>query len=139
MLKTLFASFFLMLALAGTAFSQAAGLPSVSAIRAYEQSQAGKWFLVDIRSRGEWQQGVAEGAALISMHEPGFLQKLEELTGGDKQAKIAIICAVGSRSGLLQPQLMARGWRNIYNVSEGMKGSTRSVGWEERGLPIVKP
>ena len=115
------------------------GLPTVSAIRAYEMSQAGEWYLVDIRSRGEWRQGVAEGAYLISMHEPGFLQKLEQLTGGDREAKIAIICAVGGRTSFLQPQLMARGWKNIYDVSEGMKGAQSGPGWEARGLPVIKP
>jgi hypothetical protein len=31
---------------------------------------------------------------------------------------------------------MARGFTNVYNVSEGMAGSKAGPGWIRRGLPI---
>lgn len=135
--KTLIA-LFVLFGLAGPVMAQS-NLPTASAIRAHEKSQAGDWYLIDIRTRGEWKQGVAEGAALISMHEPGFLQKLDLLTGGDKQAKLALICATGGRTGQIQYPLMIRGWPNVYNVAEGMHGSRSGPGWIARDLPVVKP
>ena len=131
--------FALLIWLAASSLGLAQDFPKVSALRAYEQAKSGDWYLVDIRTRSEWAQGVAEGASLISMHEPGFLQKLMTLTGGDKQAKIALICATGGRTNFLQPELRKRGWTQVYDVSEGMFGSSAGPGWIKRDLPVVKP
>jgi hypothetical protein len=59
------------------------------------------------------------------MHEGGFLQKLMEVAGGDRNKPIAIICATGGRTRYLQHALAGAGFTNIIDVSEGMDGLTR--------------
>lgn len=95
--------------------------------------------LVDIRTHGEWKQtGLGATALAISMHKPGFVDKLAEAAGQDKNKKIALICATGGRSHWLQGQLAKFGFTNVVDVSEGMLGSAAGPGWLKAGLP-VKP
>lgn len=118
----------------------AAGEPArMSAPDAMTAALNGEVVLVDIRSREEWKQtGLAAPAKPISMHEGGFLQKLMEVAGGDRNKPIAIICATGGRTRYLQHALAGAGFTNIIDVSEGMEGSPVGPGWLKRGLP-VKP
>ena len=95
--------------------------------------------LIDIRRPQEWRQsGVAAPARTLSMHEPGFLEGLSRLTGGDRSRPIALICATGARSTWLAGELEKRGYANVLNVREGMFGSQAGPGWLRRGLPVRK-
>jgi len=106
---------------------------------AYAKSQAGEILLVDIRSRAEWgETGVAVTARPISMHERGFLDRLDEASGGNRHAPIALICATGGRSAFLQAQLLARGFTNVYDVPAGMLGQNSKPGWIASGLPVTR-
>nr|WP_295398978.1 rhodanese-like domain-containing protein [uncultured Thiocystis sp.] len=120
--------------------SQAAG-PTLTAPEALAKAQAAELTLIDIRTPMEWRQtGVAPLALRIDMQNPkgpeGFADKVLTAVQGDKSAPIAIICRTGNRSGYMQQELMARGFSNVYNVSEGMVGSKAGPGWIRRGLPI---
>ncbi len=111
----------------------------LSAADAHKQALSGDVLLVDIRTHGEWKQtGLGASALPISMHKPGFLDKLAEAAGQDKNKKIALICATGGRSHWLQGQLAKFGFTNVVDVSEGMLGSSAGPGWLKAGLP-VKP
>lgn len=118
----------------------AAGQPPVmSAPEALEAATRGEVVLVDIRSREEWQQtGVAEPALPISMHEGGFVEKLIQAMGGDRNRKVALICATGGRTRYVQHVLSGSGFTNIIDVSEGMMGSPAGPGWLKRGLPVKR-
>jgi len=106
---------------------------------AHKQANAGAVYLIDIRRPDEWKNsGVAVSAHKISMHQKGFLEKLAQITGGDKNAPIALMCATGVRSTFLAGELEKRGFTKIMNVSEGMFGSQAGPGWLKRGLP-TKP
>ncbi len=106
---------------------------------AFEKAKNGELLLLDIRSPQEWKEtGTGSVAKRVSMHQPGFLQKLDALTGNDKSKPVALICATGGRSNWLQGELVKRGYTNIIDVSEGMLGSSTGPGWLKRGLPIVK-
>lgn len=123
------------------ACSQAAA-PSLSPAEAYEQAEAGTITLVDIRTPMEWRQtGIATPALRIDMHHPqgpdGFAAQLLAEVDGDKTAPVALICRTGNRSGQLQRELMARGFTKLYDVKEGMAGSSAGPGWIRRGLPIT--
>jgi rhodanese-related sulfurtransferase len=120
--------------------SQAAG-PTLTAPEALARAQAGELTLIDIRTPDEWRQtGVAAVARRINMQDPqgpeGFAAKVLAAVQGDKSASIAIICRTGNRSGHMQQELMARGFSNILNVSEGMAGGKAGPGWIQRGLPV---
>ena len=127
-------------ALLAVGCSEAAG-PSLSPEEALTKAQAKEITLVDIRTPPEWRQtGVAPVAELIDMADPkgpqAFLEKLLRSVGGDKSAPIALICRTGNRSGYLQEQLQSLGFTNVYNVPEGMAGSSAGPGWIRRGMPI---
>ena len=131
------------LAVACFAFLAAGGAkasPSImSAPDALAAAQSGQIILVDIRTRGEWQQtGLAQPALPISMHEAGFIRNLAAALGGDRTRPVAIICAVGGRTAHMAGILKTAGFTNVFDVSEGMFGSSAGPGWLKRGLP-VKP
>ena len=93
--------------------------------------------LIDIRRPSEWKQtGVGKGAHKISMHQSGFLERLEALVEGDRNQPIALICARGHRSSYLKAQLNKLGFTNVTNVAEGMLGSKAGPGWLRRKLPL---
>ena len=110
----------------------------IDAPTAFKKAKNGEILLLDIRSPQEWQEtGTGSGAKKVSMHQPGFLVRLEALTGNDKSQPVALICATGGRSNWLQGELVKRGYTNIIDVFEGMLGSNAGPGWIKRGLPIV--
>lgn len=116
-------------------YAFAAEFMSVS--MAHNRSQAGQLFLVDIRRPSEWEQtGVAKHASKISMHQSGFLDHIAALTGGDKSAPVALICARGNRSTHMINLLEKNGYSNVFNVKEGMFGSPEGAGWLAKGLPL---
>jgi len=93
--------------------------------------------LLDIRTPGEWAEtGLAEGAWPVSMHEPGFGQKLQAILDAYPPERIAMICAVGGRTGHVTGVLEKNGI-SVLDLSEGMMGNDRGPGWIARGLPIV--
>lgn len=113
----------------------------MSATEANTQVQAGKVTLVDIRRPEEWRQtGVAKGARRVNMIQPGgaqgFLDALLKETGGKRDTPIALICRTGNRTTQVQKFLEGQGFTQVYNVKEGMAGSTAGPGWIKRGLPV---
>ena len=110
----------------------------MSAADAHAAAGRGDVLLLDIRSRQEWQQtGVGETALTVSMHEKGFLRRLQSLTAGDKSRPIALICAVGGRSRSLQHILARKGYTHVIDVAEGMIGGPNGRGWIKSGLPMT--
>lgn len=138
MINTKFKTFVFTLCLAfvmSLSSSFAAEFMSVS--KAHQQSKAGQVHLVDIRRPSEWKQtGVAKHASKITMHKDGFLSRIAALTGGNKTAPVALICAHGNRSTRMINLLEKNGYTNVYNVKEGMLGSQEGSGWLAKGLPL---
>lgn len=117
----------------------AAAAPAISVQDAYKRAEAGEILLIDIRSPEEWRTtGIATVARPISMHVKGFFEKLDAAVGGDHGKAVALICSSGGRSTWMQVQLLARGYTNVINVSEGMEGGSNGPGWIWSGLP-TKP
>ena len=110
-----------------------------SAPQVYSMMRNSRIELVDIRRPQEWQQtGVGSGAHRISMHQSGFVKRIDTLLGGDRSRPVALICARGVRSAHMKAQLNALGFTNVTNVSEGMLGSQAGPGWLKRKLPTRK-
>lgn len=102
---------------------------------------AGEMTLIDIRTPEEWRQtGVAHDAKLVNMVHPGgadgFVSDILKQVDGDADAPIALICRTGNRTTQVQRLLVARGFSQVYNVTEGMVGSSAGPGWLKRGLPV---
>lgn len=94
--------------------------------------------LIDIRRPDEWTlTGIAVGAFPLDMREEGFMDSLDQLTGGNRAAPIALICARGVRSRRMAAKLGAAGFSAVLDVSEGMLGSAAGPGWIARGLPLA--
>lgn len=118
----------------------AAGAQEMSAPEAFDAARSGKLTLIDIRTPPEWKQtGIAPGATLINMLHPqgaaGFLNEVLTKVSGDKTAPIALICRTGNRTTQVQKFLLAQGFTQVYNVREGMAGSSAGPGWLARKLP----
>jgi rhodanese-related sulfurtransferase len=114
----------------------------ISVVDADKASTKGDLLLIDIRSAGEWlETGVAPQAVLISMHQAGGLEKFSSdllaMVEGNKQRKIALICAGGIRSVYLQYYLRKQGYSEVLDVSEGMQGGIFKKGWVDQGLPTI--
>nr|WP_217353244.1 rhodanese-like domain-containing protein [Ruegeria atlantica] len=104
---------------------------------AYQQAVSGDVLLVDIRTPREWKTtGVGQGAHPLDMRRDDFEQALAQLTGGDRNAPVALICARGVRSARLSNRLTEAGFTNIIDVPEGMLGSAAGPGWVRAGLPV---
>ncbi len=124
---------------AGPAASQTA---EISARQAHAAAIRGELVLVDVRTPHEWRAtGIGQHAVPISMHEPGFIDRLDHLISGDRSRRIALICAQGGRSGSLQRTLSRMEFSSVLNVAEGMEGGPNGAGWIAQGLPVrpVKP
>lgn len=106
--------------------------------QAYAQATQGRVLLVDIRRPDEWRRtGVAAGAVPLDMRRGDFEQALDELAQGDRNRRIALICARGVRSAHLSNRLTQAGFTQVLDVPQGMLGSSAGPGWLAQGLPVV--
>jgi molybdopterin/thiamine biosynthesis adenylyltransferase/rhodanese-related sulfurtransferase len=86
--------------------------------------------LVDVREKDEWRGGYIPGA--ISLPR-GFLEIQAEQKLPDKNARIAVYCASGTRSALAASTLQELGYTNVETVSPGF------VRWKDLGFPVEMP
>lgn len=108
--------------------------------KAHELAEAGKVTLIDIRRPDEWEKtGYGEGAQPLDMRRDDFIDALDQLIDGKRDAPVALICARGVRSARLNNQLVEAGFTNIIDVPEGMLGNSKGPGWIKRGLPLLHP
>ncbi len=111
---------------------------TLSAPEAHAAALAGDITLIDIRRPDEWSAtGSGEGAHRLDLRRADFVDELVTLTGGNRDAPIALICARGVRSSRLANRLTEAGFTQIIDVPEGMLGSAAGPGWLARGLPVV--
>jgi phage shock protein E len=86
-----------------------------------------KVVLLDVRTPEEYRQAHLHGALLIPLSELGT--RLQEIP---RDRTLLVYCSVGGRSTSAAGILAARGYRDIYQMSDGM------VGWYKNGFPIEK-
>jgi rhodanese-related sulfurtransferase len=111
----------------------------LSVTDAHKRALSGDVLLVDIRTPREWTAtGIGQGAYPLDMRRDDFEQVLTQLTGGDRTAPVALICARGVRSARLSNRLSDAGFTNIIDVPEGMLGSAAGPGWVRAGLPVQR-
>ena len=121
----------------GQAWAQAVVAPG----DALAMAKAGQITIIDIRRPDEWRNtGIATGAKRATVHfsrgAAKFLSRIAKLTGGDKSQPIALICAAGVRSKHASRLLKDKGYTQVLDISEGMLGNHRGVGWLRRDLPV---
>ncbi|MDD2898734.1 MAG: rhodanese-like domain-containing protein [Desulfuromonadaceae bacterium] len=84
-------------------------------------------YLLDVRTPQEYSQGKLAGSVLIPIGE--FERRVREVP---KNRTIVVYCAVGSRSKPVASFLAQRGYKDVYNVTDGI------VGWYRNGFPIQR-
>ena len=109
---------------------------SIDAVEAkqYMQRMAGDAFtLLDVRQPGEYDAEHLPGAKLIPLPELGA--RLSELDAGKPTV---VYCAIGGRSRVAAQVLAAKGFKEVMNLSGGIKAwnSQKAVGPEDLGLSL---
>lgn len=84
-------------------------------------------YLLDVRTPQEYSQGKLAGSVLIPIGE--FERRIGEVP---KNKTIIVYCAVGSRSKPVANFLAQRGYKDVYNMTDGL------VGWYRNKFPIQR-
>ncbi len=84
-------------------------------------------FLLDVRTPQENSQARLSGSVLIPIGE--FERRIAEVP---KNKTILVYCAVGSRSKPVAELLSQRGYREVYNMTDGI------IGWYRNGFPLQR-
>lgn len=85
--------------------------------------------ILDVRTAKEFADGHVAGAVNIDVNQTDFAQKIDQL---DRSKTYIVYCRSGRRSRKAVGIIAAKGFKNLYNVSDGF------VGWSKNGLPFVK-
>jgi rhodanese-related sulfurtransferase len=84
-------------------------------------------FLLDVRTPQEYSQGRLAKSVLIPIDE--FERRIGEVP---KNKTIVVYCAVGSRSKPVANFLAQQGYKDVYNMTDGI------VGWYRNGFPVQR-
>jgi len=90
--------------------------------------------ILDVRQHGEYEEEHLPGAKLIPL--PELNDRVGEL---DVNKEIMVYCAVGGRSRVAAQMLVEKGFKNVFNLSGGIKGwdSEIAFGSVDQGLELV--
>lgn len=127
---------FLMGFLASLAF----GFKDIGADEVAMFASSGDALIVDVRTKEEWAEtGVLQNAVLITYFDnqaralkDEFMKSLNEVSKGDKNKQIVVVCRTGLRSKLVSGILEREGYKNVYNYKDGM------VNWLSEKRAVVK-
>lgn len=118
----------------------AADVGHLTVEEAHERAEAGEIVLIDIRRPDEWDEtGIPAGAVPIDMRVRDLGARIDAALGGNRDAPVALICHSGVRSRHLSEAMAEAGFTQVYDVGEGMGGSSHGPGWVRRGLPVERP
>jgi rhodanese-related sulfurtransferase len=70
--------------------------------------------IIDVREKGEWENGIVEGAQLFNLSD--FQENIEEISKLGKDSKIAVYCKTGGRATLAASILKRSGFSNVINA-----------------------
>lgn len=84
-------------------------------------------FLLDVRTPQENSQARLPGTVLIPINE--FERRINEVP---KNRAILVYCAVGARSKPVAEFLSRSGYKDVYNMTDGI------VGWYRNGFPLQR-
>jgi len=124
---TRFIAFFSLLALTAS-LSFAVGAGNVTSLEARALiAKNSKIVLLDVRTPEEYRQAHLRGSLLIPLGDLG--RRIQEVP---RDRPVLVYCAVGARSVSAAGFLASRGYREVYNMSDGL------VGWYKNGLPLQR-
>ncbi len=73
--------------------------------------------VLDVRTPGEWHEGVIPGAELVNVMDPSFADRIDAL---DRAKSYYVYCRSGNRSGMVSSFMTQRGFNEVYNLSDGL-------------------
>ena len=122
--------FILMLSILGFMGCTAQNGSSIDSKEAYGLIKADSNIaILDVRTAKEFADGHVAGAVNIDVNQADFAQKIDEL---DRSKTYIVYCRSGRRSSKAVGIMATKGFKNLYNVSDGF------VGWSKNGLPFEK-
>ena len=122
--------FILMLSILGFIGCTAQNGSSIDSKEAYRLIKAdANIAILDVRTAKEFADGHVAGAVNIDVNQADFAQKIDEL---DRSKTYIVYCRSGRRSSKAVGIMAAKGFKNLYNVSDGF------LGWNKNGLPFEK-
>lgn len=120
------------LAFAACATAATAAVPAMAPKEAARLVAAGEAVLVDCREAEEWEAGVAAPAVLLPRSDfEGEQKQWRDFLAQNRDRRIILYCASGSRSGRLAAKLAAQGLKTANAGS--------FVAWQAAGLPVRQP
>jgi len=126
---SLIALLFFNISLAGckTQESKPASITNVTADEVYKMLSSNKdYFILDVRSKEEFDSGHIEGAYLLPVSE--LENRLAELP---QDKPIIVYCRSGSRSTSAANILLEKGFKEIFNMTGGI------TEWQSKGFPVI--
>ncbi len=84
-------------------------------------------FLLDVRTPDEYRQGHIQGGVLIPINE--LERRVNEVP---RNRPVLVYCAVGSRSNAAAGLLSGKGFKEIFNMQDGI------MGWYRNGFPVSR-
>jgi molybdopterin/thiamine biosynthesis adenylyltransferase/rhodanese-related sulfurtransferase len=107
-----------------------AEIEEIDAARTRELLTEDEPVLIDVRERGEWDEGHIPGA----VHVPrGHLESRVEGIVPDHSQPVILYCASGSRSALAAKSLEELGYETVYSLAGGY------TDWKRNGHPFEVP
>jgi rhodanese-related sulfurtransferase/glyoxylase-like metal-dependent hydrolase (beta-lactamase superfamily II) len=92
-------------------------------------ARAGEVQILDVRERGEWEDGRIPGSVHVPYHDIDAVPD-----GIDAAAPVAVICSSGQRSAVAASLLQRHGAELVIHVAGGGVGT-----WRDHGWPIEQP
>lgn len=84
-------------------------------------------YLLDVRTPDEYRQAHLRGAVLIPLDQ--IERRFREVP---RNRPVLVYCAVGTRSSAAAAFLVQEGYRQVYNMADGI------VGWYRNGFALVR-
>ena len=84
--------------------------------------------VVDVRTPGEFAAGHLQDAVNLDLQSADFGDRLAEL---DPEARYAVYCQSGNRSGQAMAQMLDEGFTDVAHLRGGIGA------WQSAGLPVV--
>ncbi|MCM0081047.1 rhodanese-like domain-containing protein [Geomonas sp. Red32] len=123
---TLVSAFAILVLLSSLAF--AAGVTNLTSTDAKSLlARNPKIYVLDVRTPEEYRQAYLKGSHLIPLGE--LERRVAEVP---RQKPVLVYCSVGQRSLVAAQYLASHGYKEIYQISDGL------IGWYRKGYPIER-
>ena len=116
------------LVLSATSFVQAQQLKQITSTEAVKMINKNT-VVLDVRTAEEFNQGHIKGATNIDIRQPNALDKIVKL---NPNAIYIVHCRTNHRSAIAVEHMLAKGFKHIYQITDGFNG------WSQNKLPITK-